>query len=312
MTGAILVVGAGATGGFFGAPQAQHGRDVTFLVREPRAAALREHGLRVAGPGRDDVIRPQLVTAAALDARYDVILLAVKATALGPAMADLAPAAGDRAAIIPFLNGMGHLAALNDRFGPDRVLGGVVKVATELEADGTIRQLAPPASMVIGEQNASRAARAARLAELLSGAGFEVSQAADITAAMWHKWVFIAALGALTGLLRGSVGEIMAQPGGAAAGPAILAEAAAVSAAAGYPLPPAERDATLGVLTRAGSAMTSSLSRDLRAERPTEVEPILGDLARRAAQAGLATPLIDLAVLALRIHESRLGTPSGS
>jgi 2-dehydropantoate 2-reductase len=311
MSGRILVVGAGATGGFFGARLAQHGRDVTFLVRERRAAALREHGLRVAGLGRDDVIRPQLVTAAALDARYDVILLAVKATALGPAMADLAPAAGDRAAIIPFLNGMGHLAALNDRFGPDRVLGGVVKVAAELEADGTIRQLAPPASMAIGEQNASRTARAARLADLLSGAGFEVSQAADITAAMWHKWVFIAALGALTGLLRGSVGEIVARPGGAAAGPAILAEAAAVSAAAGYPLPPAEHDATLGTLTRAGSAMTSSLSRDLRAGRPTEVEPILGDLTRRAAQAGLATPLIDLATLALRIHESQLA-PSGS
>jgi 2-dehydropantoate 2-reductase len=312
VTGAILVVGAGATGGFFGGRLAQHGRDVTFLVREQRAAALREHGLRVSGPGGGDVIRPRLVTAAALDARYDLILLAVKATALGPAMSDLAPAVGDRAAIVPFLNGLGHLAALNGRFGPDRVLGGVVKVATELEADGTIRQLAPSASMVIGEQNGSPAARAARLAELLSGAGFEVSGSADIMAAMWHKWVFIAALGALTGLLRGSVGEIMAQPGGAAAGPAILAEAAAVSAAAGYPLPPAERDATLAVLTRAGSAMTSSLSRDLRAGRRTEVEPILGDLARRAAQAGLATPLIDLATLALRIHESRLGTPSGS
>jgi 2-dehydropantoate 2-reductase len=267
MSGRILVVGAGATGGFFGARLAQHGRDVTFLVREARAAALREHGLRVTGLGRDDVISPQVVTAAALDARYDVILLAVKATALGPAISDLGPAVGNRAAIVPFLNGMGHLAPLNERFGPDRVLGGVVKVATELDADGTIRQLAPSASMVIGEQNEPHTARVARLAELLSGAGFDVSVSSDITAAMWHKWVFIAAIGALTGLLRGSVGEIVAQP---------------------------------------------SLSRDLRAGRHTEVEPILGDLARRAARAGLAAPLIDLATLALRVHESRLGTPPGS
>jgi 2-dehydropantoate 2-reductase len=312
VTGRILVAGAGATGGFFGARLAGHGRDVTFLVREQRAAVLRERGLRVTGPDGDEVIRPQLVTAAGLDARYDVILLAVKATALGPAIADLAPAVGNRTAVVPFLNGMGHLAALNERFGPGRVLGGVVKVATELEADGTIRQLAPGASMVIGEQDGQLTARASGLADLLSGAGFEVSQSAGIIAAMWHKWVFIAAVGALTGLLRGSVGEIVAQPGGAAAGPAILAEAAAVAAAAGYPLPPAERDATLAVLSRAGSAMTSSLSRDLRAGRRTEAEPILGDLARRAAQAGLRTPLIDLATLALRVHESRLRPAAGT
>ena len=312
MSGRILVVGAGATGGFFGARLAQHGRDVTFLVREARAAALRQHGLRVTGLGRDDVIRPQVVTAAALDARYDLILLAVKATALGPAISDLAPAVGDRAAIVPFLNGMGHLVPLNERFGPDRVLGGVVKVATELAADGTIRQLAPSASMAIGEQDEPRTARAGRLAGLLSGAGFDVSVSADIIAAMWHKWVFIAAIGALTGLLRGSVGEIVAQPGGAAAGRAVLAEAAAVSAAAGYPLPAAEHDATLAVLTRAGSDTTSSLSRDLRAGRHTEVEPVLGDLARRAAQAGLAVPFIDLATLALRVHESGLGAPPGT
>jgi 2-dehydropantoate 2-reductase len=312
VTGRILVAGAGATGGFFGARLARHGRDVTFLVREQRAAVLRERGLRVTGPDGDDVIRPQLVTAEGLDAQYDVILLAVKATALGAATADLAPAVGDRTAVVPFLNGMGHLAVLNERFGPGRVLGGVVKVATEVEADGAIRQLAPGASMVIGEQDGSRTARASGLADLLSGAGFDVSQSSGIIAAMWHKWVFIAAAGALTGLLGGSVGEIVAQPGGADAGPAILAEAAAVAAAAGYPLPPAERDTTLVVLTRGGSAMTSSLSRDLRAGRRTEVEPILGDLARRAAQAGLRTPLIDLATLALRIHESRLRPPAGT
>ena len=59
----ILVVGAGATGGYFGGRLAQAGRDVTFLVRERRAAVLRERGLRIVSPGGTEVIEPSLVTA---------------------------------------------------------------------------------------------------------------------------------------------------------------------------------------------------------------------------------------------------------
>jgi 2-dehydropantoate 2-reductase len=306
----ILVVGAGATGGFFGARLAQHGRDVTFLVREQRAAALREHGLRITGPAGDEVIAPQTVTAAAVADDYDLILLAVKATALRPALADVAPAAGPGASILPFLNGLDHLRVLNERFGPDRVLGGVVKVATDLDEDGTIRQLGPMASITLGEQNGAATARAAAIADLLSGAGFDVSASADIIAAMWFKWVLIAAAGALTSLLRGTVGEITAVPGGTAAARAVLDEAAAASAAAGYPLPRAEYAATLAFLTQPGAATTSSLSRDLQAGRPTETEQILGDLTRRAAAAGLGTPVLDLATLALRVYERRRAGPS--
>jgi 2-dehydropantoate 2-reductase len=310
MPNRILVVGAGATGGFFGARLAQHGRDVTFLVRGQRAAALRAHGLRITGPAGDEVITPQTVTAAAVADGYDLILLAVKATALRPALADLAPAVGTGTSILPFLNGMDHLRVLNERFGPDRVLGGVVKVATDLGADGTIRQLGPAASITLGEQNGAVTARAAAITELLSGAGFDVSASDSIIAAMWFKWVFIAATGALTSLLRGTVGEIAAVPGGTAAAAALLDEAAATSAAAGYPLPPAEHDATLAFLTQPGAATTSSLSRDLQAGRPTETEPILGDLTRRAAAAGLRTPVLDLATLALRVYERRRAGPS--
>jgi 2-dehydropantoate 2-reductase len=71
-----LVVGAGATGGFFGARLAQAGRDVTFLVRPGRVSALAFRGLRVPGLGRDDVIKPSLVTGGELAGSYDLVLLA--------------------------------------------------------------------------------------------------------------------------------------------------------------------------------------------------------------------------------------------
>jgi 2-dehydropantoate 2-reductase len=303
--GRILVVGAGATGGFFGMRLAQRGRDVTFLVRQARAEALRTHGLHLTGLGRDDVIFPPLVTAQVIQTSYDVVLLAVKATALAQAIDDLAPAVGPATVILPFLNGLDHMRVLNERFGPQRVLGGAVKVVTDVAADGTIVQLAPLAEMIIGEQNGELSARIADVAKLLSGAGFGVGVAADIASAMWSKWVFIASIGALTCLMRAAVGEIVAAPGGADLGPGILGEAAAIAAAAGHPLPPGEREATRKILTEPGAPTTSSMYRDLQAGRGTEVEQILGDLIGRARSFSLGTPLLDLATLTLRVYEHR-------
>ena len=304
--GTILVVGAGATGGFFGALLAKRGRDVTFLVRPPRAAALRQHGLRVTGQGHDDLMDAKVVTSRDLGGPFELVLLSVKATGLAEALDDLAPAVGPDTAVVPFLNGLDHMRALNGRFGRQRVLGGVVAVATTLAADGTVVQLAPGASLTIGEQDGPPTARTEGIAALLSGAGFTFDVTSDIVSAMWRKWVFIASIGALTCLFRGTIGEVAAAPGGSEVGPAILREAPSVAAAAGHPLPRPDRNALIRLLTDPGSAMTSSLYRDLQAGRGSEVEQILGDLISRARALGVATPVLDLATLALRVHQRRL------
>ena len=166
------------------------------------------------GQGHDDVIDAKVVTARDLAGPFDLVLLSVKATGLAEALDDLAPAVGPDTAVVPFLNGLDHMRVLNERFGPQRVLGGVVVVATTLDADGTIVQLAPGASITIGEQDGPPTARTTEIAGLLSDAGFTVDVSADIASAMWRKWVFIASIGALTCLFRGTVGEVAAAPGG--------------------------------------------------------------------------------------------------
>jgi 2-dehydropantoate 2-reductase len=123
---------------------------------------------------------------------------------------------------------------------------------------------------------------------------------------MWEKWVFIATLGALTCLMRGTVGEIVAVPGGGELGPAILAEASAVAAAAGYPVPADALAGTTRTITQSGSAVNSSLSRDVADGRPAEVEEVLADLARRGADHGIKTPLFDLATMQLRVYNNSL------
>src|SRR5579859_285288 len=99
----MLVVGAGSTGGYFGGRLAQAGRDVTFLVRPARAAALREDGLRIVSPYGDVTLAPRLVTADALEAPFDAVLLTVKAFSLEAALDDMAPAIGRESMILPVL-----------------------------------------------------------------------------------------------------------------------------------------------------------------------------------------------------------------
>ncbi|SEF23272.1 2-dehydropantoate 2-reductase [Amycolatopsis pretoriensis] len=301
----ILVVGAGATGGYFGGRLLQAGRDVTFLVRPARAKLLRERGLRIVGLGEETTLDAPLVETGSLDRAYDLVLLAVKATGLASAIDDFAPAVGPGTLILPFLNGLAHIDALDKRFGADTVLGGVAKVQTTVDDDGAIRRLGPLQSLAYG----ARAEAPEKLADVhaaLNDAGFSATLDERITESMWAKWVFIAAIGAVNSLMRGTIGDVVAVPGGAEFAEAVVAEAAAVAAAAGYPVPAADLAATRKTVTDPAMG-GSSLYRDLLGGHPVEGEQIFGDLTARARELGVATPLLDLVTLQLRVHQHRIG-----
>ena len=303
----FLIVGAGAVGGFVAARLAGAGHQVTVLALPRSAARLRASGLRIASADGTSVLRPAVVTAGELTSGYDAIVLAVKSDDLGGAMSDIGPAVKPPAVIVPFLNGMAHVDALTGRFG-SAVLGGTLRIATQLEDDGTIRELTPQFDVELGELDGTPSTRVDRLASAFKDAGADVTVPGNIVDAMWAKWVFIASLGAVTSLMRAPVGEIAAVPGGQRFALSVLAEAAAAAAACGHPAPAGQVQGTEQALTAPGSPATSSLTRDLIAGRRTEVEAVLADLAERARAAGTATPLIDLAVLALRIHNRQIGS----
>jgi 2-dehydropantoate 2-reductase len=147
----ILVVGAGGTGGYFGARLAQAGRDVTFLVRPARAERLRADGLRVVSPLGDFSVAPKLLTADQIAAPFDAVLLTVKAYGLDAALDDMAPAVGGSTVIVPTLNGMSHIDRMTARFGAGPVLGGVCLVATMLDEAGRIVQLTGLQELSYGE-----------------------------------------------------------------------------------------------------------------------------------------------------------------
>jgi 2-dehydropantoate 2-reductase len=302
----ILVVGAGAVGGLFGARLADAGRDVTFLLRPHRAEQIRKDGLHIVDGGEHHVVHPQVTTADEIDSPADVILLGLRATALAAALDDVSPAVGENTAIVPVLNGLAHLDVLDARFGRERVLGGVALTVTSLDEDGNVVALAPTAQLTVGERTDSYAGRAKAVQAALGGAGFDVRVSDDIVGEMWAKWSFIATVGALTCLMRAPVGEIVAAPCGTDLGVGLLAETTAIAAAAGHPVAEDAVANTRSAVTQPGSALTSSMYRDVVAGRRTEVEHVLADLAGRGRALGVGTPLLDLATLHLRVRERML------
>ncbi|GJD48512.1 2-dehydropantoate 2-reductase [Methylobacterium crusticola] len=302
----ILVVGAGSTGGYFGGRLAQAGRDVTFLVRPARAARLRADGLRIVSPHGDAALAPALVEAGSVGGPYDAVLLTVKAFSLDEALRDMAPAVGPGTMILPVLNGMKHVDALAERFGPEAVVGCVCKIATQVDAQGRIVQLTPLHFLAYGEMGGAPSERTARLDAALRGAGFDALLSPTIAQDMWEKWIFLAALGGVTCLMRGPIGEIAAAPGGRDFALAFLDEVAAVARAAGHPPGEGFLTETRALLTQEGSGLTSSMYRDLREQRPVEADQILGDLLARGRALGVATPLVAAAYAHLSVYGAGL------
>ena len=298
----ILVVGAGAIGGYFGGRLLAAGRDVTFLVRPRRAAELAKTGLVVRSKlGDVDIPAPPTVTSEAIAGPFDLVLVSCKAFDLDAAMDSFAAAVGPGTAILPLLNGMAHLDALAARFGAGAVLGGQCAVSLTLDPDGRILHLNDTCGLSYGELDGSSSARLAAVAEAFAGAG-SGGPTQGIQQEMWEKWVFIATAAGITCLMRAAVGDIVAA-GAADRAVALLDEISGIAADQGFAPRPASAQRARAMLTAAGSPFTASMLRDVENGRAIEADHVLGDLLKRAA--GKPTPMLSLAYAHLKAYEVR-------
>lgn len=307
----MLVVGAGALGGYFGARLVEAGRDVTFLVRPARARQLAEHGLHLVSPHGDLTIAPRTVTAGTIGGAYDVVLLATKSYGLAAAMEDMAPAVGPGTVILPTLNGMRHLDVLAGRFGRERVLGGTAVIMATLGAEGEVRQILPSHDLTFGETGGGASARVQAILAFMQGARFNVRASEAILQDMWEKWVALATLAAGTCLMRGTVGDILTAPGGRETLLGLLEECRTVAAACGVPPRAAFLEQATKMLTKPGSPFSASMLRDMEGGAETEADHVLGDLIARAEQAGVAPTLLRLAYCHLCTYAARRARERG-
>ncbi|HEY9130346.1 MAG TPA: 2-dehydropantoate 2-reductase [Dyella sp.] len=303
----ILVVGAGAIGGYFGGRLLENGQDVTFLVRPARAAKLAADGLTLRSSlGDFHRDAPATLTAATLDRHYDLILLSCKAYDLDRAIADIAPAVGPETTILPLLNGMQHMDRLDERFGADRVLGGQCVIAATVDADGVVRHLNTSHSLTYGERDGSESARIASIRSAMAGAKFEPRASNNILQDMWDKWVFLTTLAGMTCLMRASVGDIMRAPGGKETTLALLETCRSVAGHAGHPPHDAVLARARATLTEGGSSLTASMLRDLEGGKAVEADHVVGDMLARVAP-GVDAAVLRAAYAHLKAYEIRRG-----
>jgi len=305
----ILVVGAGAVGGYFGGRLLQAGRDVTFLVRAKRAEQLARTGLQIRSQFGDvSLAKPPTIASENLSSTFDLVLLSCKAYDLESAIASLAPAVGDATAVLPLLNGMRHLDLLAERFRPVNVLGGLCLIAATLDETGAVVHLNDAHSISFGELGGGLSARVQAIADVMAGARFEANASDQILQKMWEKWVLLASLAGSTCLMRASVGDIGRAPGGTDFVLALLKECGSVARSVGFPPGPAFLEQARSALTAAGSPLTASMLRDIERGGRIESDQVIADLIRRAKPGpdlDSDVPLLRLVHTHLRAYEAR-------
>jgi 2-dehydropantoate 2-reductase len=301
----ILVVGAGAIGGYFGARLAAAGRDVTFLVR-PRRAEQLASGLFVRSPKGDVTIAaPRLVTEATLSEPFDLVLLSCKSYDLDSAMTSFAPAMGPATMVLPMLNGESHIDTLRKRFGAGAVLGGQCQISSTLDAQGHVIHLNEMHVLGFGELEGIPSRGSARIEavnESLSGASFDAQLSTHILQDMWEKWLFIATMAGITCLMRAALGDI-AKAGGTDIALALFEECSAIAARSGHAPHPVIGERIRKMLTAPGSTLTASMLRDVENHGRTEHEHVLGDLFARGQ--GTRAPVLEICLAHMRAYEAR-------
>ncbi len=305
----ILVVGAGAIGGYFGGRLLQAGRDVTFLVRPKRAAELAEAGLVIKSPLGDVTLKnPPTVQADTVKENFDVVLLSCKAFDLDDAIKSFAPAVGPQTVVIPLLNGMKHLDVLDEKFGRERVLGGLCGIAAMLDEHRHVVQLAPVfQSLSFGERDGALSNRVRTIAETFSAANIGSQASETIMQDMWEKWVLLTTLASSTSLMRAPVGYILASPGGRDFILGVRDECGGVATASGYAPRAAFLERITGMLTTEGSPLTASMFRDIKAGAPVEADHVIGDLIARGDAAKAPVPRLRVAYTHLKAYEKARG-----
>ena len=305
----ILVVGAGAVGGYFGGRLLQAGRDVTFLVRPRRAAELTKSGLIIKSPAGDIILpAPRTVGAESLNEAFDLILLTCKAYDLEDTIVSFASAVGPRTVILPLLNGMRHLDVLDARFGAAKVLGGLCVISATLNQQHMVIHSIPLHSITFGERAGGISDRVRAILSAMQGAVFDVQASESIMREMWEKWVFLASLAGSTSLMRATIGEICATPGGRNFVLELIEECRRIAELEGYEPHQTVLDRIRAQLTATDSPLTASMYRDMERNAPIEADHIIGDLLQRGQRhqaAGEEFRLLRLAYSNLKVYEKK-------
>lgn len=300
----IAIIGAGGTGGYFGAQLQRSGQDVAFIARGRHLAAMRSQGLRV----ESAVAEPLILRVRATDrpdeiGPVDLVLFTVKSYDTPTAAKMLPPLLGEDTAVVTLQNGVDNVDVLVETVGPRHVLGGLCRIFSTIASPGVIRQTGGPRSVAFGELDGKMTSRAEAILETFRAAEIPTELSRQILVDMWEKYVFITAQGGMTALTRLPIGRILATPETREMYLDVASEVAAVGRAHGVAIPPGERERVLKFAQGLEPGLYSSLHHDLTHGNRMEVDALPGNVVRLGRRYDIPTPVCRAIYAALLPHD---------
>ncbi|HWX24030.1 MAG TPA: 2-dehydropantoate 2-reductase [Vicinamibacteria bacterium] len=282
----IAVYGAGGVGGYFGARLAEAGHDVAFLARGTHLEALKRNGLELNSPEGDVRVSPVVATddPAALPP-VDVVLLGVKAFQVRAVASTLGPLLGPETFVLPLQNGVDAAAELGETIGAKRVVPGLCRISSFVEAPGRIRHVAIAPTIEFGESDGRRSPRVEALAAAFGKArGLTATIVPNIEAAIWEKFLFISPASGVAGAARRPIGEVRTVPESRALLKGALEETLAVARARGIRWSDDMVAKTFAVLDALPATAVPSMARDIALGKPSELEYQTGAVVRQGRE----------------------------
>lgn len=302
----ILIMGAGAVGGYYGGALARSGADVTFVARGAQLAAMKSGGLRV----DSDVlgtftVRPPAVERPDGARQADLVIYCVKSYHNEAAIELVRPAVGDSTLILTLQNGIGSGDQLADAFGRERVLLGATYIDAERKAPAVVVQTGDDVRIVFGEEDGRETARALKVRDTLQQEGIEAVLSPNVLKALWTKLVYICGLSGMTCITRAPIAEVIDNPETLALTRRVMQEAFQVGKARGIKLDDTLVDETIAEFHRSKDHMTSSMHLDLQVGNPLEVQVLNGAVSRLGRDVGVVTAANDFITTCLSVADQR-------
>ena len=315
----VCLYGVGAIGGFIGARLAAAGGcHVSAVARGATLDALRRHGLRLREGGALVTAPVQASDDPASLGPQDLVLVAVKAPALGEVARRIGPLLGPRTIVVPAMNGVPWwFAAGAPALGTEplhsvdpggriaaaiplaRVIGCVVHASTFCPEPGLVEHVMGR-GLIVGEPPGGSSDRVQALVELLRGAGFDASASADVRLDIWYKLWGNLTMNPISALTGATVDRVLDDPLARAFCTAAMGEAAAVGQRIGCAISQSAEDRH--AITRRLGAFKTSMLQDVQAGRPTELDALVTVVREIGLRVGVATPSIDALLGLARVH----------
>ena len=290
----ILILGAGAIGGFFGAHLMKSGANITFLVREKRKDELKKSGINIFSINGELKVNPKLLDKNLSGQHFDVIILTNKSYDLIESIREIKPYV-NKAVIIPLLNGMAHYEILDKEFGKEKIFGGTAYISTAMNNYGSIQQITSRASIKFGPRTQKNISIAKEFYEICKETEFECDFSDHIELDLWRKYVLIGATAASTVLFQKPLGEICATTYGKRLIIEIHEECKKIVLSKGYDIGIEATNYNLKLITDKDSLLKASMLRDFESGKKTECEHILGYLIELAKRNNVQCNLIKAA-----------------